>query len=85
MQLKSISIARVRLGFRSRSGNPAEMCGGCQQITVGCLKDNPRRLGKDRARLVGAVPLKVESQGFKGGGRIHQFLWRRSRAVSNAK
>jgi hypothetical protein len=63
----------------------AEMCGGCQQITVGCLKDNPRRLGKDRARLVGAVPLKVESKGFKGGGRIHQFLWRRSRAVSNAK
>jgi hypothetical protein len=22
---------------------------------------------------------------FGGGGRIHQFLWRRSRAVSNAK
>jgi hypothetical protein len=32
-----------------------------------------------------AQPLfKFRPQGLGGGGRIHQFLWRRSRAVSNA-
>ena len=63
----------------------AEMVGGDQQRAARDLKDNPRRLGKDRARLVGTVPLKPTSKGFGGGGSIHQFLWRRSRAVSNAK
>ena len=32
-----------------------------------------------------AQPLESRTARFGGGGRIHQFLWRRSRAVSNAK
>jgi hypothetical protein len=32
--------------------------GGSQQIVVDRLKDNPRRLGKGWARLVGSAPLK---------------------------
>jgi hypothetical protein len=48
-------------------------------------QDNPRRLGKDRARLVGSVPRIRMAQVIQGRGRIHQFLWRRSRAVSYAK
>jgi type IV secretory pathway VirB6-like protein len=35
--------------------------------------------------LVLLAPLKSESQGNDGRGIIHQFLWRRSRAVSYAK
>ena len=30
-------------------------------------------------------PSKSASQGAETGGRIHQFLWRRSHAVSDAK
>ena len=30
-------------------------------------------------------PSKFASQGAETGGRIHQFLWRRSHAVSDAK
>jgi hypothetical protein len=45
------------------------------------LQDNPRRLGKGWARLVGAAPLK-SIEGYDSGGRIHQFLWRCSRIVS---
>jgi hypothetical protein len=30
-------------------------------------------------------PSKSVSQGAETGGRIHQFLWRRSHAVSDAK
>jgi len=29
-----------------------------------------------------ARPLLIRAARFGGGGRIHQFLWRRSRAVS---
>jgi hypothetical protein len=32
-----------------------------------------------------APPLENRVARSGGGGRIHQFLWRRSRAVSNAK
>jgi len=32
-----------------------------------------------------AWPLSSRIARFGSGGRIHQFLWRRSRAVSNAK
>ena len=39
-----------------------------------CFQDNPRRLGKDRVRLVGPVPLKL-SRKVRRGGSIHQFLW----------
>jgi hypothetical protein len=59
----------------------AQDAGGGQQTDAGSLKDNPRRLGKGRVRLVGAAPLKRIAR-FEVGGRIHQFLWRRSRVVS---
>jgi hypothetical protein len=32
-----------------------------------------------------AWPLSSRTARFGSGGRIHQFLWQRSRAVSNAK
>ena len=48
-------------------------------------RDNPRQLGKERARLVGSFPWKSMMQIVDPEGRIHQFLWRRSRAVSYAK
>ncbi len=35
-----------------------EMDGGDRKKVVGRLQDNPRQLGKGRARLVGAAPLK---------------------------
>jgi hypothetical protein len=39
---------------------------------------------KGRVRLVGSAPL-CRTARKRRGGRIHQFLWRCSRAVSNAK
>jgi hypothetical protein len=36
------------------------MVGGSQQTVAGRLKDNPRRLGKGWARLVGSAPLKPD-------------------------
>jgi hypothetical protein len=56
------------------------MVGGAQQGAVGRLKDNPRKLGKGRIRLVGSAPLTVNV--LHRGGSIHQFLWRCSRIVS---
>ena len=53
------------------------MVGGAQQGAVGRLKDNPRKLGKGRTRLVGSAPLTVNV--LHRGGSIHQFLWRCSR------
>ena len=44
------------------------------------LKDNPRRLGKGRIRLVDPAPLKPGRK-FRRG-RIHRFLWRRSHVVT---
>jgi hypothetical protein len=35
----------------------AEMGGGSREIDAGRFKDNPRRLGKGRVRLVGLAPL----------------------------
>jgi len=53
-----------------------------QQIVAECFKDNPRRLGKGRVRLVGRAPLRgLIRKGWHLGGRIHQFLWRRSRVA----
>jgi hypothetical protein len=48
----------------------------------GSFRDNPRRLGKGWVRLVGPSPPRSDRKAG-GGGRIHQFLWRRSRAVSS--
>jgi hypothetical protein len=53
-----------------------------QQIVAEWLKDNPRRLGKGHDRLVGVAPLRgLTRKGWLLGGRIHQFLWRRSRVA----
>jgi hypothetical protein len=38
----------------------AEMDGGGQQIAVNRFKDNPRRLGKGEAGLVGFAPLSAD-------------------------
>ena len=60
-----------------------ELGSGGREIAAERLKDNPRRLGKGRVRLVGRAPLReTDSQGLVSGGRIHQFLWRRSRVAS---
>ena len=48
-------------------------------------QDNPRQLGKDRTRLVGSVPRKFANHFARRRGRIHQLLWRRSRAAGDAK
>jgi hypothetical protein len=40
--------------------------GGRRKKAGGQLEDDPRKLGKDRTRLVGSVPLK---SGRKAGGR----------------
>jgi len=62
-----------------------EMVGGRRKNDAEHLKDNPRRLGKGWARLVGHGPSTTGPRGSVTGGRIHQPLWRRSRAVSDAK
>jgi hypothetical protein len=67
--------------YKRLSEEKNEMVGGSQQTVVDRFKDNPRRLGKGWARLVGAAPLK-SIEGYDSGGRIHQFLWRCSRIVS---
>jgi hypothetical protein len=55
--------------------------------TQGILRhpqDNPRKLGKNRVRLVGSVPPEPVAKAAGKRGRIHQFLWRRSHVVSDA-
>ncbi len=52
-----------------------------ERMTPGVSMDDPRRLGKGRVRLVGLAPRKANRE-VRSGGRIHQFLWRRSRVVS---
>jgi hypothetical protein len=44
----------------------------------------PGDWGKDESGWL-VHPLINRTVRFGSGGRIHQFLWRRSRAVSNAK
>ena len=44
----------------------------------------PGDWGKDESGWL-ALPLKNRTVRSGSGGRIHQFLWRRSRAVGNAK
>jgi len=61
-----------------------EMVGCRREKAAERFKDNPRQLGKGHVRLVGLTPLKSDRKAALGG-RIHQFLWQRSRAVSNAK
>ena len=38
------------------------MFGEGRKKSAECLKDNPRRLGKDRVRLVGLVPLSLHRE-----------------------
>jgi hypothetical protein len=38
------------------------MGGGSREIDAGRFKDNPRRLGKGRVRLVGLAPLKPDRE-----------------------
>ena len=60
------------------------MAGGRRKTVADRFKDNPRQLGKGQVRLVGLAPRQSDRKA-DCGGRIHQFLWQRSRAVSNAK
>jgi hypothetical protein len=65
--------------------NETETSGRGLQFASGSLEDNPRQLGKGRIRLAGPAPPSSGPQGAGGGGRIHRFLRRRSRAAGIAK
>jgi hypothetical protein len=54
MKLKDNIGKYIKLEISAQSGS------GSQQIDGERLKDNPRRLGKGQARLVGLAPLKPE-------------------------
>jgi hypothetical protein len=58
-----------------------EMGGGSQQIDVELSRIIPGDWGKVESGWLAQLLLE-RIERFAGGGRIHQFLWRRSRAVS---
>jgi len=53
-------------------------------LTLKVSRIIPGDWGKDESGWL-VHPLINRTVRFGSGGRIHQFLWRRSRAVSNAK
>jgi hypothetical protein len=56
---------------------------GVERLALGTLGIIPGDWGKDRSGWL-AYPLCNRTAKFGGVGTIHQFLWRRSRAVSDA-
>jgi hypothetical protein len=56
-ELKDVSRKNRNLALKATS---AEISGSGRKDEVGCLQDNPRRLGKGWARLVGSTPLKPD-------------------------
>jgi hypothetical protein len=81
---QSRRIVRLGVGWRNqrdRSQRSSEL----KSLTrnAGSLKDNPRDWGMVGSGWL-ARSLSSRIVRFGSGGRIHQFLWQRSRAVSNA-
>jgi hypothetical protein len=61
-----------------------DLVNGGQQADVHCPRIRPGDWGKAVAGWLPRALLRPDLN-VRPGGRIHQFLWRRSRAVSNAK
>jgi hypothetical protein len=66
-----------------RHGDRSQYPTGVERLRVNVSRIIPGDWGKAGSGWL-AQPLGAAPKGNGSGGRIHQFLWRRSRAVSNA-